>query len=373
MNRIITINQQPPVRGVHIDRIHVAGALDHKPLGEVFYKEFDEDTVIPVGASAVKPSRKRGADDIYIHSKEVDASTGRANMLEFDCCPPKLLQKHNFFGHADLLDYTYAMFSRQISRFGLPVNPDQNDQWRTGRVGLTGLHLTANFWCPVGVQTAIIDAIDQDHRCGKHRDDVTCITLGFTPKRRSQYHAATIYAKFFLLAKEWPRPGPFQTRILQASARSLRIEIKLYSQWLKRQELGYVMRWNGVDMNALFFEFLGEYNICNAIQELMTEDERQKLTSAEQRAYTLWLNGANLSDYFCRTTVWKYINDIEAKTGLSMRGNRRPELLPIVDLRKLLVPENIVPIPNWAHGSPHYWAPGTAFLDRGDGFDGLAY
>lgn len=166
------------------------------------------------------------------------------------------------------------MFSRQISRFGLPVNPDQNDQWRTGRVGLTGLHLTANFWCPIGIQTAIIDAIDQDHRCGKHRDDVTCITLGFTPKRRSQYHAATIYAKFFLLAKEWPRPGPFQTRILQASARSLRIEIKLYSQWLKRQELGYVMRWNGVDMNALFFEFLGEYNICNAIQELMTEDER---------------------------------------------------------------------------------------------------
>ena len=352
-----------PVRTAHIDWIHVVGPLDHEPLGEVFYKKFDDYTVIPAGSSALKPKRKRNSNEVYIRSKELQ-SNGRANMLEFNGCPPMKLQKHNFFGHGDMLDYNYAMFDRQTRKFGLSVDADQRDQWRTGQVALTCTHLTANFWCPPDTQTAIIDAIDQNNRSGKHRDHVTCITLGFTPKERSRYHCATVYAKAAVLAKEWPRPGPFQSRILRASEISLRLEMKLYSQGLKDYDLGYVMRWKDVDINAIFFKVLGQFNISNAIQMLLTADERQMLTNAEQRAYTLWLNGADLSDLFCRTTVWKYITAIRAKTGIDMRGNRRPEKLPLLDMAKMLVQENIVPIPDWAHGGPHYWAPGTAFLER---------
>lgn len=370
-----TRNQRPStaVRTVHIDRIHVNGPLDHKPLGELFYKAVDEETVTPVGASAFKPNSKRNPDEVYIRSREVQEN-GRAYKLEIDCCPPKILQGHNFFGHGDLLDYTYAMFDRQTRKFGLPVDPIHRNEWRRGQVGVTGVHLCANFWCQPGMQLPFIDGIDSNNREGKHRDCESCITIGFTAKRRSLYHCLTAYAKEVLLHKEWKNPGPLQIRIIQTSARSFRIEIKLYSQWLKENDLEYVMRWKDVDVNEIYFKLLGGYNIANTFQPLLTEDERLMLSNSEQRAYMLWLNGSELKDYFSRTTVWKYIRDIWKKTGIDMRANRRPEPLPIADLRELLVPENIVPIPDWAYENPaRYWAPGTAFLGGGDDLDAWAY
>ena len=148
----------------------------------------------------------------------------------------------------------------------------------------------------------------------------------------------------------------------------------LYSQWLKENSLEFVMRWKGVDVNEIFFKILARYNIANAIQPLLTEDERQMLSNAQQRVYMLWLNGADLKDYFSRTTVWKYITEIEELTGIDMRANRRPEQLPIADLRDLLVRDNIVPIPHWAYENPErYWAPGTAFISCGDELGGCAY
>jgi hypothetical protein len=353
------------VRTVHIDRIHVTGPLDHKPLGELFYKLYD-GIPVAVGASAFKPNSKRNPDEVYIRSREVQANE-RAYMLEFDCCPPKILQGHNFFGHGDPLDYTYAMFDRQTSKFGLAVDPGQREEWKTGQVSITGMHLCANFWCQPGMQLPFINAIDSNNFEGKHRDERTCITLGFTPKRRSVHHMATAYAKDVLLHKEWQRPGPLQTRIIRTSERSFRVEIKLYSQWLKENGLEYVMRWKHIDVNEIFFKILARYNIANAIQPLLTEDERQMLSNAQQRAYMLWLNGADLKDYFSRTTVWKYITELEELTGIDMRANRRPEKLPIADLRELLVRDNIVPIPHWAYENPkRYWAPGTAFRGQGD-------
>jgi len=124
---------------------------------------------------------------------------------------------------------------------------------------------------------------------------------------------ATAYAKDVLLHKEWKRPGPLQARIIRTSERSFRVEIKLYSQWLKENGLGYVMRWKDVDVNEIFFKLLARYNISNSFQPLLTEDERQMLSNAEQRAYMLWLNGADLKDYFSRTTVWKYNTEILKK------------------------------------------------------------
>lgn len=347
---------------IHVDRITVTGPLNHKPVGALFYKAFDEDSVVPVGASAFKPRRKRNSDEVYVHSREVQ-SNGRAYMLEIDCCPPKILQKHNFFGHSDVLDYTYAMFDHQTRKHGLNVTEDEREEWRTGQVGLTEIHLTGNFWCPPSAKLPIIDAIDQNNRSGKHRDIKTSLTLGFTGVRRSKYHTTTIYDKEVLLAGEWKKCGTYQGKIVQLANGSIRVEVKLFSQGLERRGLGYVMRWADVDVDALFFEILAKYNIRNAIQPLLTEDEQSMLSKPERRAYLLWLKGESLSDHFSRTTVWKYGKDIYEKTGIDIRGDRRPEALPIVDLTEILTRENIVPLPDWAIGSPYYWPPGAAFAN----------
>jgi hypothetical protein len=124
-------------------------------------------------------------------------------------------------------------------------------------------------------------------------------------------------------------------------------------------------------VDALFFKILKTYNIANSIQMLLSEDQLAVLTNSERRAYLLWLNGEDLTKHFSRTTVWKYNSVILEKVGMDMRGSRRPEPQPLINLAEILVPENIVPIPKGAVGSKYYWAPGTAFGD--DNLDELAY
>lgn len=360
MNRIITINQSQTGH-IHIDRITVCGPLDHIPKGELFYKAYDDfNGLTPVGASAFKPKGKRNSNDVYVRSKDVQ-SNGRAYRFEIDCCPPKQLQKHNFFGHADLLDYTYAMFDMETRKHAILVDPVDREQWRTGRVDLTETHLTGNFWCPPSAKSAIFNAIDISNPAGKHRDIPSCIGLGFTGKRRSVYHGLTIYDKWLLLVSEWTRAGKYQRELIALAEQSLRFEAKLFSQGLKKRKLGSVKDWLDVDMDALFFEILSNYNVRNAIQPLLTEAQEATLTKAERRVYLLWLGGEDLKDHFSRTTVWKYERNIDFKTGIDMRSSRRPEALPPIDLAKMLTSENLVPLPAWAVGSPHYWAPGTAF------------
>jgi hypothetical protein len=104
---------------------------------------------------------------------------------------------------------------------------------------------------------------------------------------------------------------------------------------------------------------------------LLSEDQLARLTAAERRAYLLWLNDEDLNNHFSRTTVWKYNSAILEKVGMDMRGSRRPEPQPPINLAEILVPENIVPIPKGAVGSKYYWAPGSAFGD--DNLDELAY
>lgn len=354
-----------PRRGIHIDRIHVTGPLHHAPLGELFYKAIDDQTVVPVGSQAVKPNRKKNPEDVYIRSKEVQQD-GMANMLEIDCCPPKILQGHNFFGHADLLDYVYAIFCKQVEKFNLIVDEDTKNQWRTGQVAITGIHLTANFWCPEEMQLAIIQAIDENNSKGKKRDVETSITLGYVAKdERSKYHMATTYSKAALLEKDWKKPGEYQTRIVAAAKKSIRLEIKCYSQWLLNNDKGFVMRWNDISLDDVFFKLLEGYQINNSVQRLITQEEKTMLSKPQLRACMLWLSGEDLKNYYARNTVWKYATEVLDKTGVDIRANRRPDALPALNMREVLVKENIVPIPLWAYDMPErYWQPGRALYDE---------
>lgn len=71
-----------------------------------------------------------------------------------------------------------------------------------------------------------------------------------------------------------------------------------------------------------------------------------------------WLNGTAVKDQFkSRSTVYKYINEITRKTGIDVDGNRRPEALPSIDPAELLTPANVLPVPDWAHGTHCYVPP----------------
>lgn len=279
-----------------------------------------------------------------------------AHRIEFDCCPPKVLQKHNFFGHADLGSYTYQIFCQQMDILGLTPSDEADEEWAAGQVGLTEIHLTANFWCPP-IQTLIIDAIDENNRTGKIRDRASCISLGYGPQGRSVHHTATVYDKCEVLKKEWKAPGRFQTELLDLASRSIRVELKLHHQGLRERGLQYVSRWSDVDVDSLFFDLLSRKKIIASVQRLLTEDEEHTLAPNLRVAYILWLKGEDLNKHFSRTTVWSYTRKVLDLVGIDMAADRRPQALSQVDTSSIFIRENIVPIPDWAYGSPYYAMP----------------
>ncbi|TWO69136.1 hypothetical protein FN976_20600 [Caenimonas sedimenti] len=358
-------------------------------MGAIFNREDPNYGKYTTASEAVGTKAKRKYDDpAYFYARSlVVPDRDHAYELLADCCPPKQLQDHNFFGHGDIRSYAHNILELAAQRYDRRPTPEEVADWARGYVKLQEMHLCANFSWDPSQKLPAINAIDANNPTGKHRDWETCLTLGFGPKGRSQNHTCTIYCKYELLLKDMPKPGPLQQRLLDLARRSLRIEIKLYSQWFRThgvdeagrvwlaktykgekplKSLLYVMNWESVDLDALYFELLKTYNIANSIQRQLTDDEVEGLSNGARRAYRLWLGGNDLAAEYCRASVHKHAKEVKLKFGVDISAARRPEKLPALDLGDLLVPANIVPIPEWAYGTARYWPPGKSLVRAED-------
>jgi hypothetical protein len=349
---------------IHIDKIHMKGPCRHTPIGKVYFGHHEDFGFVAAGSRLTKKQLKRGADSAFVKSKKIE-DDGLAYELEIHCCPPKVLQKHNVFGHSSLVDYAYAVFDHVVKAFDLDVDLHDREEWRAGRFWLTEVHLTGNFGCLSRDVVPIIDAIDDNNSEGKHRDLQTCITLGFTGKRRSKFQMATLYYKPDELMTEWKKQGPFQKRLIEATKDSIRGEMKFYSMGLKALSLQYGANWMSVDVATLFFSALEKHKIKYAIQPLLTAEALAELSTAELNVYQLWLHGKAVSKQFrSRSSERKYIKAVKEKTGFDMSGNRRPDPLPTINLADVYSPANVLPIPDWLFATEHYFPPKQLDLPR---------
>ena len=345
---------------IHIDRIRVLIPCKHQTIGKLWF-DADEETgeIAPAAASAMKYSDADSLGGALVHSKVI-SKDGTASYLFIDCCPPLILQPHNVFGHSILSDYVYAVADLITRKLGIKVCKEDRKAWRES-TKVTGIHITASFNCPAEYVEHVIDAIDANTRKGKHRDEIKQIALGFTGKRRSKYHVLSIYYKWDELQKPFgPNPGPARKKLLEVMKNAIRAEVKLYSQFLsnRRRPLQQVSDWDDVDLKELYFEVLDKYDLQFSIRPQLTVDELTMLTSAEQRAYQLWLAGVDVYQQFTsRTTRLAHIKNIKKKTGIDIGGRRRPDKLPALDLREIFCSSNLIAVPEWLKDSPYFWRP----------------
>lgn len=223
-------NQQS---GVFIDHVRITAPCLHCPLGNQAEWTDPDTGVITHAAGGIQRALEEGHADVYVQSKQVSRQLGGARAILIDCCPPKVLQGHNLFGHAVLQDYVYEILDRVTRVLGIDVRPADRAMWRTGNVHLTQIHLTANFTCPRDLIVTIIDAVDFSNRRGKQRILPTWMTLGLTPKRRSTYHCLTIYDKLEEMGAKPQPPTINHHRLWAEAGKGFRVEVKLYSQGLR--------------------------------------------------------------------------------------------------------------------------------------------
>jgi len=350
---------------IHIDKIRITADCTHNPFGRVWYFDApDLGQVVPAnGASPTMLQLVEDGGRAQVRSTQID-DNGLAHALEIHCCPPKVLQKHNLFGHSVLQDYVYVILDLVTKFLKIDVDPLDRAAWKAGQVKITEIDLTGNFAIPLDSLVSIIDAIDENNRIGKNRRSLTWIKLDRGSVERSDFHELCIYGKAeqlmaqFYTANKCKQLGPYQTKLVEEAKKGIRAEVKLRSALLKERDLGFVSRWRNFDVAALYFELFETYSVKHAIQQLLTEGEMELLSRAERAAYTLWMNGLSLEEQgYCRTSVWKYKTAILARTGIDVSGNRRPEKLPALDLHHVFTPDNVLPVPEWAIGTPYYFPP----------------
>ena len=352
-----SISSRLPLNGyVHIDWITVQGPCHHALLGSKHYRDDPELGIVPSGAFGLTFPLRPGGGAVTVKSK-MPSGGNYAGCLEIACCPPKVLQRHNVFGYGALVAYVAEIFERVVQRLGIEVTQEEREQWRKGFVWLIEAHLTANFRCPRELIVPIIDAIDHGTSSRKSRECETWITLGSSAGGRSKHHTLGVYYKLLqLLKEEWKEPGPIRRRILDYISDAIRAEVKLFVSGLKHRDLQYVANWKDLDVTALYFELLGGYNIQHAIQATPSDTRLESLTRAERRVYKDWLAGESLESMFkSRSSVKKYRDAIEAKTGIVIGEKNYPEDTPPVDTQNIFRPENVVPVPDWMLGTDMFW------------------
>lgn len=275
---------------IHIDKIHAIGPCKHPPIGQLNYTYDEEQGFSPSVAFRTEKQLKDGADSAFIKSCGV-GEDGFAYKLEIHCCPPKVLQKHNVYGHSNLVDYVYQVFDHAVRALGIEVDEHDREQWRQGFVWLTVVHLTANFACLEQYVPLVIDAIDENNRESKQRPLTTSISLGYSGDRRSRHRALTIYYKLAELLSEWKRRGEFKALLMDSVKDAIRVELKFFDMGLKAHKLQYAASWKDINVADLFFSELAKFNIAHSIQPLLTPEQMAVLTTPERNVYLLWLHG----------------------------------------------------------------------------------
>ncbi|KGU92529.1 phage/plasmid replication, II/X family protein [Burkholderia pseudomallei MSHR4377] len=371
-------NQQS---GVFIDGIHILAPCLHRPLGNQGEWVNAKTGAITLGAGAILESLEDGYGTVFIQSKQISRQSRAARAIYIDCCPPKVLQGHNVFGHAVLHDYVYEILDRVTKSLGIDVRPEDRALWRAGAIHLTEIHLTANFTCPRNLIVPIMDAVDRANRQGKQRILPTWIKLGLTPSGNSTSHTLTLYDKLEEMAGLFPWPTTRNQRRLLQEARDggLRAEVKLHSQGLKSLsetlggiDLTTVASWARVNVAAVFFDVFRGYEVVHAVQPVPTVAQVQLLKLKELNVYTNWLLGRSLKEQFSnRGTARRYATVIEQKTGVNIRVARwSDEARPAVDLKDLFAPTNVRAVPDWALGTRWYSPPCSLSDANNDGCDG---
>lgn len=356
------LNRLNQYLSLQIDKIVVRGSCSHRIFGSGLWHRLDKDT----GEERFGGDRIEGDTghiDCTFQAKSMKGQPdGTALELEIQCCPPKVLQRHNAFGHADLLTYVYQVFCRVTDALGIRVSPEDRERWRTGDFWLTEVHITGTFRCPRFAVLPIIQAIDESFTAGKQRNIESSITVGSPGMRRSKHRAFVAYDKYLERLAAWVSPGPFQARILGWLKETLRLELKLYSDGLSHRGLQLGKAWRDVDVMELYFGFVESFDLKACMQPLLTADEEAMLDPNEQRVYKRWLKGESLKEQFrSRTTRNTYRNAIYEKTRVNISSNRRPDPLQPVDTRDIFTRDNLMLIPEWAVGTPFFAPPSQRF------------
>lgn len=296
-----------------------------------------------------KKQQIRGSYESSLSVKSLDPHT-----ILIDGNPAKWLQGHNIFGTDDLIGLVNALM-HQLKTV-LDLTPTENDLicWRDGLYQLKRVDCTAMWDLPRRADVrAWLRAAEMQSKSRHGRPITTGSTLYFG--KNSRRWSIKFYAKGDELdAKGHKLPLEIDQRdnLIKLADNKLRGELTLRSIQLKEKNLSVAAHWQESTSLELLMTYIEGLNMSE--QFSITPVALDGLPARLIAVYTLWKDGVDLRAIYPKATFYRYRSEF-LKQGIDIAIRQPAKLDNVIPLIRVLRPEAVTQIPDWAIGTSLYF------------------
>ena len=276
--------------------------------------------------------------------------------LFIDGNPAKWLQGHNIFGSNDLIGLVEAVMHKLVPIIKLTPTSLDLELWKAGLYELKRVDCTAMWDLPRRADVrSWLRAAEMQSKSRHGRPITTGSTLYFG--KHSKRWSVKFYSKGDEIdARGHKLPDEIELRdnLIEYADNKLRGELTLRSIQLKERNLSVAQRWNEstpIEQLVMYIE-----SLTMSEQFSITPVNLEGLPARLIAVYTLWKDGVDLRAMYPKASFYRYRAEFLKKgIDIAIRQPSKPE--NVIPLIRVLRPEAISQIPEWAIGTSLYFDP----------------
>lgn len=322
----------------HNERIFGGSVSSVTPEGEIEWR-------------VEKKQQVRGSYESNLNVKSLDPNT-----LFIDGNLTKWLQGHNLFGTNDLIGLVEAVMYRLIPILGLTPSENDLQVWRHGFYELKKVDCTAMWALPRRCDVnAWLRAAEMQSKSRHGRPITTGGTLYFG--KNSRRWSVKFYAKGDEISArnhKLPEDIELHDKLVEYADNKLRGELTLRAIQLKEKQLSVAAQWNENTVIEQLMLYIGSLNMSE--QFSITPTNLEGLPARLIAVYKLWQDGVDLRAMYPRATFYRYRSEfLKQGIDIAIRQPAKPD--NVIPLVRVLRPEAIIQVPDWAIGTSLYFDP----------------
>ncbi|MGG1944695.1 phage/plasmid replication protein, II/X family [Trinickia sp. NRRL B-1857] len=306
-----------------IDLIDIMVYIEHAPFGNKRIKE---------SPNAIQLGIDRYSHNVQLHAdgaplKVMSIRDGRAIVIR--CSPLKALQGHNVFGTNNVCAIASAIICRTLDQLKITYSREQVQEWAAGHFEIRAIDITHRLKLPRGV--TVLDLCDHLRRTAPHQfrpqwlDSGIGVRLSPPSEAGAQWvlydkHQELLdkrkFAHAHLEAVLGPEAQSVWSDLLKIARSTVRAELKLSHQYLKRHGLTDGNKWTVSSAQSLYFAALNELPVDASIPiseaSALIRNKRLRLT------FKLWAADHNPRDFVAPSTFRAHRRSILDLAGIDI-------------------------------------------------------
>lgn len=298
-----------------------------------------------------KKKQIRGSYESSLSIKSLDTT-----QILLDGNPAKWLQGHNAFGSDNLIQLVEAVMHRLIPLLDLTPSPYDYECWNKGLYALKRVDCTAMWELPRRVDIRSWLRAAEMQSKSRHGRPVTkggTLYFGKNSKRWS--------VKFYSKGDEIEAKGhklPYEMdqrdKLIEWVDNKLRGELTLRSLQLKDKQLSVAAQWSESTPIEQLVAYIGTLNMSE--QFSITPVNLEGLPARLIAVYKLWKEGEDLRALYPKASFYRYRSEfLKLGIDIAIKQPSKPE--NVIPLVRVLRPEAISQVPDWAIGTSLYFEP----------------